>query len=69
MKLYHETNLCSAFNICVNGINLSCSEKYLDFGVGFYTTDSEWKAKKEHDKRLMNLIVETKLMNQRLLQS
>lgn len=40
MKLYHGTNYSSAIDICQNGINLDCSELYLDFGPGFYTTPS-----------------------------
>lgn len=40
MKLYHGTNFSSAINICMNGVDLSKSQKYLDFGVGFYTTPS-----------------------------
>lgn len=40
MKLYHGTNCSSALNICYNGIDLSKSQLYLDFGVGFYTTPS-----------------------------
>lgn len=38
MKLYHGTNYSSAINIMTNGIDLKYSKKYLDFGVGFYTT-------------------------------
>jgi len=51
MKLYHGTNQSSALNICVNGINLLCSAKYLDFGVGFYTTKDEYKAIKRARKK------------------
>lgn len=40
MKLYHGTNYSSAMNIIANGINLKYSKRYLDFGVGFYTTPS-----------------------------
>lgn len=40
MKLYHGTNYSSAMDICTNGINLKCSQQYLDFGAGFYTTPS-----------------------------
>lgn len=40
MKLYHGTNYSAAMDICVNGINLKYSQKYLDFGAGFYTTPS-----------------------------
>lgn len=40
MKLYHGTNFSSAVNICLCGIDFSKSQKYLDFGVGFYTTPS-----------------------------
>ena len=46
MKLYHGTNYSSAMNICQNGIDLSCSELYLDFGPGFYTTPSYEHASK-----------------------
>ena len=38
MKLYHGTNYSSAINIMTNGIDLKYSKKYLDFGIGFYTT-------------------------------
>lgn len=38
MKLYHGTNYSSAMNIMTNGIDLKYSKKYLDFGIGFYTT-------------------------------
>ena len=40
MKVYHGTNYSSAINIMTNGIDLRYSKKYLDFGVGFYTTPS-----------------------------
>lgn len=40
MKLYHGTNFSSAMNIVNNGIDLKCSQLYLDFGAGFYTTPS-----------------------------
>lgn len=40
MKIYHGTNYSSAMNIMTNGIDLKYSKKYLDFGVGFYTTPS-----------------------------
>lgn len=40
MKLYHGTNYSSAISICSKGIDLECSQKYLDFGPGFYTTPS-----------------------------
>lgn len=44
MKLYHGTNYSSAINICSNGIDLSCSKPYLDFGPGFYATPSYHRA-------------------------
>lgn len=40
MKLYHGTNQSSAIRICNNGIDLGFSQKYLDFGPGFYATPS-----------------------------
>jgi hypothetical protein len=40
VKLYHGTNYSSAINIITNGIDLSYSKPYLDFGAGFYTTPS-----------------------------
>jgi hypothetical protein len=40
VKLYHGTNYSSAMSIFMNGIDLSCSKPYLDFGAGFYTTPS-----------------------------
>lgn len=40
MKLYHGTNYSSAQNIINNGICLEYSKPYLDFGAGFYTTQS-----------------------------
>ena len=40
MKLYHGTNFSSAVNICLYGIDFGKSQKYLDFGAGFYTTPS-----------------------------
>lgn len=40
MKLYHGTNYSSAMNIVNNGINLTYSKPFLDFGAGFYTTPS-----------------------------
>ena len=38
MRVYHGTTLSHAFNICDNGIDLSKSNMYLDFGRGFYVT-------------------------------
>lgn len=40
MKLYHGTHFSAATNIFNNGIDLSYSKLYLDFGPGFYTTQS-----------------------------
>lgn len=40
MKLYHGTHFSAATNIFNNGIDLSYSKPYLDFGPGFYTTQS-----------------------------
>ena len=44
MKLYHGTNATSAYSIFNDGIDLSKSMLYLDFGQGFYTTDDKNKA-------------------------
>lgn len=38
MVVYHGTSLSSAVNIHDNGIDLSKSNMYLDFGRGFYVT-------------------------------
>lgn len=38
MKVYHGTALSHAIDICDNGIDLSKSNVYLDFGRGFYVT-------------------------------
>ena len=38
MEVYHGTILSSALDIKTNGIDLSKSKKYLDFGKGFYVT-------------------------------
>lgn len=46
MRLYHGTDLLSAKDICVNGIDLSKSRKHIDFGRGFYLTDDYFTAKK-----------------------
>lgn len=43
MKLYHGTNMSSAFNI-FSGIDFSKSGMYLDFGIGFYATNDKNKA-------------------------
>ena len=40
MLVYHGTILKYAYNIISNGIDLSNSKQYLDFGIGFYTTDN-----------------------------
>lgn len=44
IKLYHGTNESSALSIVNDGIDLSKSKKYLDFGPGFYMTDDIKKA-------------------------
>lgn len=44
LKLYHGTNLSSAFDIWLRGINLDKSLPNLDFGKGFYVTNSKVKA-------------------------
>jgi len=54
LRLYHGTNLSSAFDIWLHGIDLSKSLPNLDFGKGFYVTDDKQKAierafKKTHD--------------------
>ena len=43
-KTYHGTNLSSAFDICLHGIDLNKSLPNLDFGKGFYVTDNKEKA-------------------------
>lgn len=44
IKLYHGTNQSSALSIINDGIDLSKSKKFLDFGPGFYMTDNIKKA-------------------------
>lgn len=44
IKVYHGTNLSSAFDIWLHGIDLSKSLPNLDFGKGFYVTDDKKKA-------------------------
>jgi len=44
LRLYHGTNLSSAFDIWLHGIDLSKSLPNLDFGKGFYVTDDKQKA-------------------------
>lgn len=44
LKTYHGTNLSSAFDIWLHGIDLNKSLPNLDFGKGFYVTDSKEKA-------------------------
>ncbi|KAI4445151.1 hypothetical protein C823_007658 [Eubacterium plexicaudatum ASF492] len=44
LKTYHGTNLSSAFDIWIHGINLNKSLSNLDFGKGFYVTDDKQKA-------------------------
>ena len=44
IKVYHGTNLSSAFDIWLHGIDLSKSLPNLDFGKGFYVTDDRKKA-------------------------
>lgn len=46
LKLYHGTNQSSALSIITDGIDLSKSKKFLDFGPGFYMTDNIRKAEK-----------------------
>lgn len=51
IKVYHGTNLSSAFDICIHGIDLSKSLPNLDFGKGFYVTDNKRKAKERALKK------------------
>lgn len=44
IKLYHGTNLSSAFDIWLHGVDLNKSLPNLDFGKGFYTTGNKGKA-------------------------
>lgn len=44
IKVYHGTNLSSAFDISIHGIDLNKSLPNHDFGKGFYTTDNKKKA-------------------------
>lgn len=46
IKLYHGTNQSSALSITNDGIDLSKSKRFLDFGPGFYMTDNIRKAEK-----------------------
>lgn len=43
-KTFHGTNLSSAFDIWLHGIDLNKSLPNLDFGKGFYVTDNKEKA-------------------------
>lgn len=45
MRVYHGTILTSAMDIYNNGINIKKSKRYLDFGIGFYTTSDYELAK------------------------
>ena len=54
MKLYHGTNATSAYSIFSDGIDLSKSMLYLDFGKGFYTTDDKDKAIKRARKKIFD---------------
>lgn len=40
-KLYHGTTKCAAKNIIKNGIDISFSNKPVDFGSGFYLADNK----------------------------
>lgn len=51
IKVYHGTNLSSAFDIWLHGIDLSKSLPNLDFGKGFYVTDNKRKAKERAFKK------------------
>lgn len=44
LKTYHGTNLSSAFDIWLYGVDLNKSLPNLDFGKGFYVTDNKEKA-------------------------
>lgn len=44
LKTYHGTNLSSAFDIWLHGIDFNKSLPNLDFGKGFYVTDYREKA-------------------------
>lgn len=44
IKVYHGTNLSSAFDIWLHGIDLNKSLPNLDFGKGFYVTNNKRKA-------------------------
>ena len=44
IRVYHGTNLSSAFDIWLHGVNLNKSLPNLDFGKGFYVTDNKKKA-------------------------
>lgn len=54
MKLYHGTNFSSAERIAAQGIDLSFSQNYLDFGKGFYTTPSREHAVKMAVRKTFN---------------
>lgn len=45
MVVYHGTILRHAMDICTNGVDLSKSNRYLDFGKGFYVTPNYEMAK------------------------
>lgn len=51
IKVYHGTNLSSAFDIWLHGINLCKSLPNLDFGKGFYVTDNKIKARERAFKK------------------
>ena len=51
MKLYHGTNETSAYSIWNDGVDLSKSMPFLDFGKGFYVTNDRVKAEKRARKK------------------
>lgn len=64
MIVYHGTDIESACNIINNGIDLSCGDKSVDNGQGFYTTPSYDFAL----KRAKNTAKTASMFNGRLVQ-
>lgn len=59
VRVYHGTQLCHAMDIIENGVNLSKSNMYLDFGKGFYLTPDISMAK-NMAKRVLGGLSKTK---------
>ena len=61
LVVYHGTDNAAASSIFKNGIELSLSQPFTDFGAGFYTTTSLPQAQNWADERCRRIRINSRV--------